>query len=229
MYALTQAPLTRHQRWIAATLTAPGTVLSHVSAAARHGFRPWEARYEVVTRPGSGGPRQYPRLLVCRSTTLDGHTTTKDGIPITTVARTLVDLAPHLHTKAIGWALREALRLSMTTPDLVLIAAVQNRRGTATLTELTKRYAHLPYARTKSNAEARALERLHDAGGAQPLVNVRRGGEEADLVFEETKEIVEIDGPRFHRFPDEDARKERAWEDAGYRVRRVPSDAVYRD
>src|SRR2546423_10442625 len=40
VYALSRAPLTRRQEWIAATLTAPNTVLSHASAGDCFGFRP---------------------------------------------------------------------------------------------------------------------------------------------------------------------------------------------
>ena len=85
---------------------------------------------------------------------------------------------------------------------------------------------HIPYGRTRSDAEGLALEHLHDAR-EKPRVNVRIAGEEADLVFDEAREIVEIDGPRFHRFPEEDARKERLWSEAGFTVRRAGSDAVY--
>jgi hypothetical protein len=54
VYALTNAPLTRRQLWIAATLTTPDSVLSHASAAACWGIRPFEGSFETVTRPGSG-------------------------------------------------------------------------------------------------------------------------------------------------------------------------------
>ena len=69
------------------------------------------------------------------------------------------------------------------------------------------------------------LEQLQAAGS--PRVNVRIAGEEADLVFENEKQILEIDGPQFHGFREEDARKQARWEEAGYTVRRVSSDAVY--
>src|SRR5205807_6831460 len=59
VYALTVAPLTRRQNWIAATLTAPNTVLSHASAGDCWGFRPFNVIYETVTRPGHGGPRRF--------------------------------------------------------------------------------------------------------------------------------------------------------------------------
>jgi very-short-patch-repair endonuclease len=83
----------------------------------------------------------------------------------------------------------------------------------------------LPYFRTRSDAEGRALERYADAGRAVPEVIA---GREADLVDREKGLIVEIDGPQFHLFPDEDEARERGWEDDGYRTVRRPSDAVYR-
>jgi very-short-patch-repair endonuclease len=60
-------------------------------------------------------------------------------------------------------------------------------------------------------------------------VNVRIAGEEADLVWPERRLIIEIDGPDFHQFRDEDMRKQGLWEKAGHRVRRIPSGAVYTD
>src|SRR3712207_6426759 len=45
-------------RWMAATLTEPGCVLSHASAGASWGWWAFERHIEVVTRPGSGGPRR---------------------------------------------------------------------------------------------------------------------------------------------------------------------------
>lgn len=228
VYALTQAKLTRRQRWRAATLTAPGTFLSHASAGACYGFRRFDGSFEVVIREGSGGPRKAGALLVCRSTTLEGHTTTRDGIPITTAERALADLAPHLDDKALRRAFREALRLETTTPQKITsITSQKTRRSTALLQGLAIRYGHIPYRRTRSDAEALALEQLRDAGADPPRVNVKIAGEEADLVWPARKLILEIDGPQFHRFPDEDARKEGRWREAGYTVRRIGSDAVY--
>src|SRR3954453_15952945 len=66
VYAVNSSPVTRRQLWFAATLTAPGTVLSHGSAGACYGFHRFERGYEVVTRPGQGGRRRHRRLLVFR-------------------------------------------------------------------------------------------------------------------------------------------------------------------
>src|SRR3954453_5714551 len=48
VFAAQHAPLRREQRWIAATLTAPATLLAGPSAGACWGFRPWEGRFETV-------------------------------------------------------------------------------------------------------------------------------------------------------------------------------------
>jgi hypothetical protein len=223
VYALTQAPLTRRQLWIAATLSAPGTALAGASAGACWGFRPYEGPFEVVVRAGSGGPKRVGALLVTRTRLVE--TTTHDHIPITTPDRTLVDLAAHLPARAIAKSLREAIRLRCTTAPSLLDALSKHptRRGTAQLRALAERYKNLPIARARSDAESHALELL----GPGPSINVRIAGHEADLVDHDRKLIVEIDGPQFHLFPDEDARKEAAWREAGYEVVRVSSDEIF--
>ena len=229
VYALTSAPLTQPQTWMAATLTAPMTVLSHGSAGACWGFRSWPGHFETVTRPGSGGPRRMGDLQVFRSTRLDGDVGRHEGIPITTAARTLIDRARHLGPQATGRMLREALRLKRTTTGSLLasLASHPGRPGTALLLELAARYASVPYSRTRSDAEAFALELLQDAGVQPPLVNTRIAGEEADLCWPDRRRIIEIDGPQYHRFAEEDARKQRLWEAAGHTVCRISSQVVY--
>jgi hypothetical protein len=231
VYALSNAPLTRCQLWMAATLTTPESVLSHASAGACWGFRPFDGSFETVTRPGSGGPERLGSLLVLRSSTLDGDITRHEGIVITTAPRTLIDLAPHLDAGAIRRAFRESLRLKTTTVQSLLrtLDRHRGRRGTRLLRELATGYATLPYHRTRSDPESLALEVFHDAGIQPPRPNTRIAGEEADLAWPERRLIIEIDGPQYHQFPEEDARKQRQWEAAGYTVRRIGSDAVYKE
>lgn len=226
VYALSHGPLTRRQRWIAAVLSAPGTVLSHDSAGDFLGFRPWVAGHETVTRPGSGGPRWIGSLRVARSATLEGQVTRRDGIPVVTAPLALIDLAPSLRPIALARCFRESIRLKTTTANDIS-RALDGQRGSRVLADLCDRYATIPYHRCRSDAESRALEVLHDAGVLPPRVNVRVGGVEADLVWRQWRLIIEIDGGQFHLFTDEDARKEAVWRGMGYTVRRLPSDDVY--
>jgi len=223
------APLLAEQRthWMAATLTAPGSVLSHASAAAAWGFRPVDAPFEIVTRRGSGGPRRLDGVLVCRSRTLDE--TTLEGIPITTPERTLIDLAPHLGDGRLRRAVREACRLKVTTPSAVFVALARHRgrRGARRLDMAASRYAGLPLHRTRSDAEAVALQLLRDAGGPRPDLNQKIAGEEADLSWPRWRLIVELDRRQYHLDRAEDLRKQRTWEAAGWTVHRLPTDDVY--
>ncbi len=229
VYLTSLSPPTRRQRWRAATLTAPDSRLNAVSAAGCWGFRAHTGRIDTIVRPGTGGPKRIGSLLIFRSTTLDGDVTVRDGLPITTAARTLLDLSPRLSDRALRKAFREALRLRVTTAQDVVATLDRHpgRRGTARLRALAERYARLPIHRTRSDAEAMALEVLDRARIPIPRVNEHVAGEEADLSWPQHRLIVEIDGPNFHRLRDEDARKTAVWRRAGHTVRRIPSDDVF--
>ena len=71
------------------------------------------------------------------------------------------------------------------------------------------------------------LENLYLTGQPIPDVNEVVGGYEADLVDHVNKRIIEIDGPQFHLFPDENERRDSDWGGEGYAVTRIPSPRVY--
>jgi len=222
------APITRRQLWWAAVLTTPTSVLSHASAGAAWGFRPWDGGFEIVTRPGSGGPKRVGPLLVCRAKAIDQITLS--GLPITTPERTLADLWPRLAAEnERRKMLREALRTKKTTAhhlDRHLVGA-PNRNRPASLMQLMQLYEHLRLHRCKSDAEAYAVELIAEAKLPLPDVNIYRAGEEADLSWPDRRLIIEIDGDQFHQDKREDARKTAVWQQAGWRVRRAPSDLVF--
>jgi Protein of unknown function (DUF559) len=227
VWAVGQAPLTERQRRIAAVLTAPHTFLAAESACAHHGFIEWHGDYETVVRPGSGGKRRYPGVVVARSAVLAGQTMRMDGIPIVCAERALIDVAPRLSVDRLGRGFREACRLKCTTANEIA-RSLNGQRGTRFLVELCDRYASVPYHRCRSDAECRGLEVLHDAGVLPPRVNVRVAGREADFVWRQWKLIVEIDSKEWHQFTDLDAAKQALWEAAGYTVKRVWANDVYR-
>lgn len=210
------------------TLTALGTVLSHISAAA---WDLWSLprRFETVTRPGSGGPRRHGKLIAYRSSTLSGECTWRRGVAITSVARTLLDLACGVSDRALARALREAVRLELVSLRALgdALGTFRGRRGSRRLAATVARYAGLPLERARSGAEIRALEVLRAAGCPLPRLNVQIAGEEADLSWPAPRLIIEIDGGPFHLDVGEDARKTSVWVAAGWTVRRLPSNHVY--
>jgi hypothetical protein len=133
VYAAGHARLTRQGRWMASVLAAgEGAVLSHRSAAALWGLRQTNGRVEVTIRPGRRGP---PRLTVHRSSLPFDEVTEHDGIPVTTVSRTLLDSAAGMRPDQIERMLREAEFLRLTDPvgiD-VLLERHPRRAGSRTL------------------------------------------------------------------------------------------------
>ncbi len=229
VYALPPVLDDPRARWMAATLPAEGSVLSHASAGAAWRLRPWSGTFETVTRPGDGGPRRHGGVLIHHSQDLERDLTTLDGIPITTGARTVLDLAVHLDARAIARCVREALRLQATT-EAELAATLdrhRGRRGAARVRRALDDYRGLPLPRARSDAEALALHVFAAARRPLPRLNRHVAGEEADLSWPSRRLIVELDGPQFHRDVGEDARKQTLWEGAGWAVNRLPTDDVY--
>jgi very-short-patch-repair endonuclease len=216
-------------RWMGATLTQPGSLLSRLSAAVAWGMLQREGRFVTVTRPGDGGPRRHGAILAHRSTALDGDQTELRGIPITSVARTLVDITGEVGDRALARAVRESVRLELLTLYELAEALGHYRgwRGSRRLAATVARFSGLPIERARSGAEVRALEILRDAGHTRVDLNRVIAGVEADLVLVGERLIIEIDGAPFHLDKGEDARKEAAWRRAGWTVRRLRSDDVY--
>jgi hypothetical protein len=218
-------------RWMAATLTAPQTYLSHASSAALHGFWRRRRRVETVTRAGNGGPRRIDGVFVYRSKTLAGNTMTFDGIPTTTPERAIIEMAQYVDNRDLARLVREALRIRKITAEGLLRAvdAHFRRRATRRVLHTMARYAGLPVSKARSGSEIQALIVLRDGHRPMPRLNQRIAGEEADLSWADERLIIEIDGRPFHQDVGEDARKEAVWRAAGWRVRRLASDLVYDD
>jgi hypothetical protein len=229
VYLAGLAPPTQRQRWWAAVLSSPGTVLSHASAAACFGLRPVVGPAVTVTRVGSRGREHIRGLHVSYSLTLRDQVTEHDGIPITTVERTIIDLWPHLSPRARSRLLREGLRLGATDALLMMsaIRAHRGRRGVASLRVEVAKLAGLRLERCRSDPEAWAVALIADAGLAAPGVNEVIAGEEADLSWPEARVIIELDGPSYHVLRDADIRKMNTWRAAGFVVQRLPTPAVY--
>lgn len=230
VYAIAPVVPDDEGRWFGATLSERGTVLTHASSGAAWGFWDRPRAFETVTRPGNGGPRRYDGLLVHRSETIAADTTLLRGLPISTVPRTLIDLAPHIGPPLLARSTREALRLGVTSvPEIVDALATRHRgrRGSRRLALAVARYTGLPVERCRSGAEVRALEILRDGDRPAPRVNARIAGEEADLSWPASRLIIEIDGPQFHLDLGEDARKQAHWQTAGWEVRRLSSPELF--
>lgn len=202
-----------------------GAVLSHRSAAAAWGLL-GDSRYrhDVTVPAEKASGRALPGLVVHRAQLAGGDRAERDGVPVTSVARTLVDLAGsgprRLVARAVNAALVERLYDQYAVHEV--LRRGRRLRGTAVLRGVLER-RHPDAHRTRSELEAIALERLDDARLPRPRVNVWLVGlgVEVDLLWESKKLVVELDGRRYHahRGP-RDVDRDALLEASGYRVRR---------
>ena len=201
VYAVGHRLLSRHGRWMAAVLACGGgAALSHASAAAL-----WELRRAAparvdVTVPTAGGRAQRP-IRVHRVATLRPHEVTiKDAIPVTTPARTILDLAATLQAAHLENVLDRNEILELTDyPSLAALArAHPGHHGAHKLLETLRRYdagANL----TRSGLEVLFRQVCHDHGLPQPRVNTTVAGKEVDFLFDQARLIVETDSWRYHK------------------------------
>jgi very-short-patch-repair endonuclease len=225
VYAVGHTALVPLAREMAAVLACgAGAVVSHRSAASSL----WHLLDVIddlidITIPRSN--RRRPGLRVHRSRVLDPEDIRViRGIPVTSVERTLVDLAEGAPNRDLERALDEAVtRRLMTTASIT--AAVQRlhgRRGTSRLQALLER--NIDPAFTRSEAEERLLALVREAGLPPPAVNGRVGGHTVDFVWRDRRLIVEVDGYRFHSSRtafERDRVRDAELMSAGFRVIRV--------
>jgi very-short-patch-repair endonuclease len=203
VYAVGHVQDTPEARWIAAVMACGGgAVLSHLDAAAL--WKIYESNgttIHVTTTSRSG--RTPPGIRVHRARKLDpADVTTKDAIPVTTVARTLIDLTDLLPSDRILRAMREAEYLKLLDMD-TLIAAVQRANGRKRLTELKKAIErHRPGQIVREELEHRFLELVHEAGLPDPETNIkiktRRRPYDVDCLWRDEAVAVELDGRAAH-------------------------------
>jgi very-short-patch-repair endonuclease len=224
--------------WMSAVLACgPGAVLSHRSAAALWGFMDWNGPVEVLS-PVTGrrrgeriDPAHFTPPLVRKSTHLgSGDVTMVDGIPVTTVARTLADLAAVLTEPQLASALDSAaIKKLLNLDDLRrVLAESRGRKGIGKLRSLLEKW-HPQTVMTRSELEARFLRFLKKIGFDEPQVNVEIALCEVDFYWPDYDMIVELDGRKYHdtgRGFEEDRERTVRLELAGKRVLRLTWDMV---
>jgi hypothetical protein len=216
VYAVGHKRLRVEGRWMAAVLACgKGAALSHPSAAALWELRRVGSGAIHVTVPGDPGRKQRAGIKLHRSTTLTARdVTVRDGIPVTTVARTIIDLAR-----------------AMSPEELEPIVDAADKRGIVDFADLRKATpaslkavlrAYDP-APTRSELERRFLSICERHGIERPEVNAYVDGFLVDFVWRDRRLIVEVDGYEYHRAPsrfETDRERDAELGARGWRVRR---------
>lgn len=228
VYAVGHRALSREAHWMAAVLACgTGAVLSHRSAAAHWGFRGYSgARIDVTAASKSrskGAIRRHWAHL------LPDELSEHERIPVTTVPRTIFDLANELTAQAVESALRqcEYLRLYDALSLWDLLERYPRHRGSKAI-----RTALASLGQTGGEPHSRLEERFLVFLDAQrlrrPNLNawLEAGGQryQVDCLWPDHKLIAELDSWKAHgtrsAFQSDKSRDRRLLR-AGYRTTRV--------
>jgi hypothetical protein len=231
VYAYGHAGLSRDGRWLAAVFAGgDGAVLGHLSATTlildQRRFRSEEPVILVPRRH-----RPVPGVVIHTCRRLDPRdVTTCRGIPVTTIARTLVDLTDSLTPHQLTFLIKEAAywkRFDLAATRRAMTRA-NGRRKLHVLERAIELYLQ-GSAGTRSPHEDAFLALL-PTGVPEPLVNMRLAGFEVDFHWPDLRLAVEIDGGG-HERPTarrRDARLDQALLDAEYTLLRFTDSELER-
>jgi very-short-patch-repair endonuclease len=210
---------------MAAVLAAGDSVLSHRDAAALWGvLAPAGSRFHVTAV--ARGRAQQRGIEVHQVRKLDARDrTTRDGIPVTTLPRTLLDLAEVVPATTLARAYDEAERLRLLDVRALkeLLERSPGRRGLKPLGALiADRTRDTPH--TKGELEALFFDFCRAHRLPLPACNAMVEGYEVDTLWADKQLVVELDSWEFHRGRrafERDRERDAVLQAAGYRVIRV--------
>ncbi len=194
-----------------------GAALSHFSAAVL-----WAILDDRGQRIHVSAEKQRRcRGIVVHHAPLAGERVRRQGIVVTTPARTIVDLADVVtNRRTLERAIDEADYLRLDWTDA---APRRGRKGSGLLSSVLA--VHEPGStRTLSQFEEDFLAFCHDCGFPRPEVNYRIEGYVCDFVWERHRVIVETDGRQAHdtrRARERDPIRDAELQLAGWRVLRI--------
>jgi very-short-patch-repair endonuclease len=228
VYVVGHTAIRREGHWLAAVLACgSGAALSHRSAAALWDVRASSRAGVEVTAALRG--RVSPRGVRLRGTArLDAHEVTEHaGVPVTTVSRTLADLAAVLRPRDLERAFERAEALHLLDARSVL-GSVRCRPGAPAVRRILDAWE--PTA-TRSELEVALLRVVLGSGLPRPAVNARVGAFEVDLLWRDARLVVEADSIEFHltrAAMERDRRRDAVLARDGHRVLRFTHRQVSR-
>jgi very-short-patch-repair endonuclease len=229
VYAVGHAGLNQRGIWLAAVLAhGEGAALSHLSAAALWGLLPPAQPVDVTSahgRPGRRGIRLHRAALHPEERGM------RHGVPVTSVARTLLDVAELVPERRLRRAYEEADRLGLLRRD-ALERACDRGRGRRGLAAIGRLVAEERSGATRSSLEDLFLVLCRTHRLPAPIVNASLLGFEVDALWPEQRLVVELDGFAFHRHRaafERDRSRDAALQATGYRVVRFTHRRLQRE
>lgn len=198
VFAVGSPHLSKHGRWMVAVKTyGPGAVLSFLSAALLWEIRRTEPSRIHVTVPRARNPR-CDGIAVSRRDLPPGDVTTQSGIPVTTVVRTLVDLAAVVSVDELEQLVCQADAKNLLRVD-TLRRRLDDRAGTRGVRVLCALVDRDSFTLSHSELERRFPPLALEAGLPRPIAQAQLGSARVDFYFADLGLVVECNSLRYHR------------------------------
>lgn len=234
VYAVGHRALTVESRWMAAVLAhGPHTVLSHRSAGQLWGICPRSQIAPEVTCPGSQKTKKW--IVAHRAVLLRDEVGRVRGIPVTSVPRTMFDIAATRSEREVERAWNEmevrGLRDRLSVPHL--LERYPGRKGSLVLACLAES-KEAPVGITRNDLEEAFLSLIDRFGLPRPRMNaplaVRERFYEIDCLWEDRRVAIELDGGAAHKttkaFHD-DRERDRILTAEGFTTARITWDHIH--
>lgn len=239
VYALGRPDLSAQGRWMAAVLACGSNAsLSFAKAAALHEVRQSESTITDVTVPAGRPLPCHEGVRAHRAALEPRDVTVIDGIPVTSLARTFLDLACVVGDEALERAMNQAVILKSFDTRAIedLLRRSKGRRGVRRLRRVLERGDLSGENVPKSGLEVRYAALCAAAGLPKPEINryLLLGDEyhQVDFLWRKERVVVETDGGPYHQTGWQRARddhRDRLLTAYGFGHARVPDDLVEND
>ena len=201
VYAVGRPDLTREGLLAAAVLACgEGAAVSHAHAAELLGIGPAASGPVEISLPGNAGRRTGIRPH--RRSTFQA--TECKRIAVTTVAQTLVDMAPRLSRDALETMIGKADQRRLTNPEK-LRRALDHMPRQPGLGVLKRTLDRRTFVLTHTELERLFVPLAFAAGFPKPLSQRKVGSSRVDFIWPELGLVVEVDGLTYHRTPAQQA------------------------
>lgn len=206
VYAVGRPQLSREGRWLAATLACgPSSALSHASAAALWGIRTPRAALPIEISAPRRTDRRQPGVRFHRVVMSAADLTCRDGVPVVSPARTLLNQAATSSRGRLEADINAADIHGLITPG-ALRRSLDGFRGQPGVTALRGLLDQHTFTLTHSELERLFIPIARSAGLPKPRTQAWVNGFRVDFFWPELGLVAETDGLRYHRTPAQQAK-----------------------
>jgi very-short-patch-repair endonuclease len=199
VYGVGHLAISRQGRYLAGVLACgEGAMISHGSAAWVWGLSPTWLQIPEVTIPSRGHNRA--GIQIHHSTILEEEDRSEfEGIPVTSVSRTLLDSGAMQSDKQLERMVEKAERMGLLDTGAIDSLIVRSGRHAGRKRLRRAMALYLDPVISRARTERAFLDIVKRAKLPRPAINIFVAGHEIDAYWEQERFAVELDGWETHR------------------------------